>query len=243
MAAAIIGVVDDLLNVWGIGSNAGGLRVRSRLALYTLVAMVGAWWFTYKLGWDFIHIPLYGDIVIGGWYFVVFTCVIVATAFSVNEIDGLDGLAGGVLMIALAVYVGIAFAQHHYDLATLLAAIIGSLLAFLWFNIFPARFFMGDTGAMSLGVILGIVAMLTNTALLLPIIGFLLVVESASVIIQVTSKKLRGKKVFLSTPFHHHLEAVGWPEPKIVMRFWVLSGVMAILGLCLFIIDRVLFAV
>jgi len=117
--------------------------------------------------------------------------------------------------------------------------IAGALLAFLWFNINPARFFMGDTGAMSLGVTLGIVAMLTNTALLLPIIGFVLVMESLSVIIQLTVKKLgHGKKVFLSTPIHHHFEAIGWSEPKIVMRFWVISGVMAVAGLIIFLIDK-----
>lgn len=240
VAAALVGVVDDILNVRGIGSAAGGLRVRHRLVLYAIIALIGAWWFTFKLGWDFIHIPLYGNIIIGQWYFLLFFVVIVSTAFSVNEIDGLDGLAGGVLLIAFGAYVVIAFAQHHYDLAALTAVIVGSLLAFLWFNIYPARFFMGDTGAMSLGVVLGILAMLTNTVVLLPIFGFLLVVESASVIVQVISKKVFGRKVFLSSPFHHHLEARGWPEPKIVMRFWVVSGVMTMLGLAIFLIDRIL---
>jgi phospho-N-acetylmuramoyl-pentapeptide-transferase len=115
--------------------------------------------------------------------------------------------------------------------------IVGALLAFLWFNVNPARFFMGDTGAMSLGVTLGIVAMLTNMALLLPVIGFVFVLESLSVIIQVASKKLRGKKVFLSAPIHHHFEAVGWSEPKIVMRFWIIAGVSAVTGLILALID------
>ena len=168
----------------------------------------------------------------------IFIFIIVATAFSVNEIDGLDGLAGGTLLSAFAAYGAIAFLQGHYNLATFCGVIVGSLLAFLWFNIHPARFFMGDTGAMSLGVTLGIVAMLTNSALLLPIIGCLFVLESLSVIIQVLSKKLRGKKVFLSAPLHHHLEAIGWPEPKIVMRFWVISAVAAATGLIIALIDR-----
>ena len=142
-------------------------------------------------------------------------------------------------MAGFAAYGAIAFAQGRYDLATFCGVIAGALLAFLWFNINPARFFMGDTGAMSLGVTLGIVAMLTNTALLLPIIGFVLVMESLSVIIQLTVKKLgHGKKVFLSTPIHHHFEAIGWSEPKIVMRFWVISGVMAVAGLIIFLIDK-----
>lgn len=242
VAAALVGVVDDLLNVHGIGTVGGGFTVRHRLTLYTMIALIGAWWFTFKLGWDFIHIPLYGDIVVGGWYFAIFALVIVATAFSVNEIDGLDGLAGGVLMLILSAYVIIAFAQHHYDLAALIAVIVGSLLAFLWFNILPARFIMGDTGSMSLGVVLGVVAMLTNTMFLLPIFGLLLVAESLSVIIQVLSKKIFKRKVFLSAPFHHHLEAIGWPEAKVVMRFWVITGVMTMVGLAVFLIDRILFS-
>jgi len=155
----------------------------------------------------------------------------------VNEIDGLDGLAGGTLLAAFVAYGAIAFVQGRLDLATFCAVIAGSLLAFLWFNIPPARFFMGDTGAMSLGVTLGIVAMLTNTALILPIIGLLFVLESGSVILQLLSKKIRKKKIFLSSPFHHHLEAIGWPEQKIVMRFWVIAAVMAVLGVVFYLVQ------
>jgi len=239
VAAALVGFVDDVLNVSGIGAKTGGLRVRHRLVLYAIIAAVGAWWFHYKLGWDSIHLPLFGDLTIGWWYVLVFFFILVATAFSVNEIDGLDGLAGGVLLIIFAAYAVISFSQGKYDMAAFITVLLGSLLAFLWFNIYPARFIMGDTGAMSLGVVLGVLAMLTNTALLLPVFGFLLVIESASVIVQVVSKKVFGRKVFISTPFHHHLEAGGWPEPKIVMRFWVITGVMTMLGLALFLIDRV----
>jgi phospho-N-acetylmuramoyl-pentapeptide-transferase len=240
VAAAVVGLFDDLLNVWNVGASSGGLRLRHRLVLYAAIAAVGAWWFYGKLGWDTLHVPLVGDVVIGWWYVPVFFLVIVATAFSVNEIDGLDGLAGGVLLVTLGAYGVISFAQGRYDLSALTAVIMGSLLAFLWFNIYPARFFMGDTGAMSLGVVLGVLAMLTNTSLLLPIIAFPLVLDSASVIVQVASRRLFGRRVFLSAPLHHHLEASGWPEPKVVMRFWVVSGVMAALGLALFLIDRVL---
>lgn len=238
VAAAVVGLVDDLFNVWGIGPSSGGLRMRHRMVLYAGIAAVGAWWFYVKLGWNTIHLPLFGDIFIGWWYVPIFFFIIVATSFSVNETDGLDGLAGGVLLMALAAYTAIAFALGRYDLAALTAVIMGSLLAFLWFNIYPARFFMGDTGAMSLGVVLGILAMLTDTAFLLPIIGFVLVLESLSVIVQVGSKKLLGRKVLLSAPLHHHLEASGWPEPKVVMRLWVITGVMTMLGLALFVVDR-----
>ncbi|HRY63372.1 MAG TPA: phospho-N-acetylmuramoyl-pentapeptide-transferase, partial [Patescibacteria group bacterium] len=153
--------------------------------------------------------------------------------------DGLDGLACGTLLASFAAFGAIALMQGKINLAALCGVIIGALLAFLWFNINPARFFMGDTGAMSLGVTLGIVAMLTNQALLLLVIGFLFVIESLSVILQMLSKKLRhGKKIFLSSPIHHHFQAIGWSEPKIVMRFWVVSGVTAVMGIIIFLLDK-----
>lgn len=238
VASAIVGLIDDFFDIWKMGKNGGGLRMRHRFVIYTLIAVVGAWWFLFKLDWTILHVPFVGNFDIGLWYIPFFIFVIVATAFSVNEIDGLDGLAGGTLATAFAAYGAIAFAQGRYDLAAFCGVIVGALLAFLWFNINPARFFMGDTGSMSLGVTLGIIAMLTNAALLLPIIGSLFVLESASVIIQVTSRKLTGKKVFISAPIHHHLEAIGWSEPKIVMRFWVIAAVSSIVGLILFLADK-----
>jgi len=236
VAAAIVGLFDDILDIRGKGK--GGLRMRQRLLFYTLIAAAGAFWFYFKLDWDMLHIPFLGNWQIGWWYIPFFIFIIVSTAFSVNEIDGLDGLAGGTLLTAFGAYGVIAFVQGKYDLAAFCGVIIGALVAFLWFNIKPARFIMGDTGAMSLGVTLGIIAMLTNQALLLPVIGFLFVVESLSFFIQVASKKLRGKKIFLSSPIHHHLEAIGWPEYKIVMRFWLVSGISAVIGLILFLLDK-----
>jgi len=238
VVAALVGLVDDYYNVRRIGPHGGGLRMRHRLIIYTLIAAVCASWFYYKLDWDVLHIPFYGDIAFGWWIIPIFIFIIVATAFSVNETDGLDGLAGGVLMTCFGAFSVIAFTQGKYDLAAMCGVIMGATLAFLWFNINPARFFMGDTGAMSLGVTLGIVAILTKSVLLLPIIGFIFVIESLSVIIQVASKKLRhGKKVFRSAPIHHHFEAIGWPEPKVVMRFWVISVVMGFIGVVLYLID------
>ena len=178
-----------------------------------------------------------GDFNIGFWYLPFFLLVIVATAFSVNESDGLDGLAGGALMTSFGAYVLIAFAQGRFDLAVFCGVILGGLLAFLWFNIHPAQFFMGDTGAMSLGVTLGIVAMLTNTAFILPIIGLVFVLESLSVIFQISWRKILKRKLFLSAPFHHHLEAIGWPEAKIVMRLWVVSIVAGALGVAVALMD------
>ncbi|NQV12012.1 phospho-N-acetylmuramoyl-pentapeptide-transferase [Candidatus Uhrbacteria bacterium] len=238
VASALVGLVDDWMNVRKIGPHGGGLSVWYRIFVYTAIALVGALWFYFKLDWDVFHVPFIGDFDVGIWYIPIFIMIVGSTAFSVNETDGLDGLAGGVLMAAFAAFGAIAFAQGSYDLAALCVAITGALLAFLWFNIFPARFFMGDTGAMALGVTLGVVAMLTNMALLLPIIGIVLVLESASVIVQMTSKKLRkGKKIFRSTPIHHHFEAIGWPEPKIVMRAWVISLVFSALGIALALLD------
>lgn len=238
VAAAIVGLVDDLFNVWRMGAHGGGLRMRHRLFIYTAIAAVGAWWFFVKLERDVLHIPFLGNMDVGWWYIPIFIFIIVATAFSVNEIDGLDGLAGGTLLMAFGAYGAIAFIQGRYDLAAFIGVIIGALLAFLWFNINPARFFMGDTGAMSLGVTLGVIAMLTNSALLLPLIGLLFVVESASVLLQWTSRRLLGRRIFRSSPIHHHLEAIGWREPQIVMRFWMIAGVTAVAGFVLFLVDR-----
>jgi phospho-N-acetylmuramoyl-pentapeptide-transferase len=240
VATAIIGLFDDWLDVRGKGSiGGGGLKMKHRLLIYAMIALFGALWFYFKLNWTTLHIPFLGNFEITWWYIPVFMFVIVSTAFSVNETDGLDGLAGGTLLMAFGAYGVISFVMGHYELATFCGVIIGALLAFLWYNIPPARFYMGDTGSMSLGVTLGIIAMLTNNALLLPLIGFVFMAESISVIIQLLSKKIRhGKKVFLSTPIHHHFQAMGWSESKVVMRFWVISGVMAAIGLVVFLLDK-----
>ncbi len=237
VAAGCVGLIDDYLNVKGIGEQGGGIHIRHRLVLYTIIAAIGAWWFYVKLGWDSLHIPLVGDVTIGWWYVPMFIGVIVLTSFSVNQTDGLDGLAGGTLASAFGAYAVIALIQGRVDLAAFCAVIMGALFAFLWFNIFPARFIMGDTGAMSLGITLGIVAMLTDSALLLPIIGIVFVIEAVTTIIQLVAKKLFKRKVFLIAPIHHHFEAKGWPEPKVVMRFWLLSWIGAALGLIVALLD------
>ncbi len=237
MVSAMFGFVDDLLGVLKIGPGGGGLRMRDRLIMYALVGAGGAWWFYYKLGYNFINVPFLGDWVIGLWYIPFFILVIVASAFSANETDGLDGLVGGIFLTMFGAYAAIAFDQGRIDLVVFLSAIMGSLIAFLWFNIYPAKFFMGDTGSMSLGVTLGVVAMLTNTPFLLIPIACIFIMESGSVLIQLASKKIRGKKIFLSTPIHHHFEALGWPETQVTMRFWMISAIGAIIGLIVFLID------
>lgn len=240
VASGLLGLADDFLNVKRIGKNGGGIHIRERLLLYLFIAAIGAWWFYVKLGWDLFHVPFIGDFNIGWWYIPIFLAVIIGTSFSVNQTDGLDGLAGGTLVSAFCAYAVIAVLQGKYDLATFCGVIVGALLAFLWFNIYPARFFMGDTGAMSLGVTLGVVAMLTNEALILPVVGLVFVFEAVTTILQMLSKKIRGKKIFLISPIHHHFEAIGWPEPKVVMRFWVISWIAAALGIILAFLDVIL---
>lgn len=238
IAAGLLGFFDDIMSVRGWGSNkGGGMQFAMRFWWLFAIAFVGAWWFFYKLGWDQLHIPAVGDFVVGWWYIPLFIFVILFTAFSSNETDGLDGLNGGVLLIAFSSFSIISFAQNMVDLSAFCAAISGALLAFLWFNIPPARFFMGDTGAVSLGTTLGVVAMLNNSIIPLFFIIAIYILESSSAAIQLTSKKFFNKKVFLAAPIHHHFEAKGWPEPKIVMRAWILSVVMAVIGVIIGIVG------
>ncbi len=239
MASALVGLIDDWLDVKGRGTaGGGGLKMSHRLLIYTGIALIGALWFYFKLERDTFAIPFLGDFHLGWAYILVFVFVIVGTAFSVNETDGLDGLAGGALLTSFAAYAVIAFVNGKFNLAAFCAVIVGALLAFLWFNVTPARFYMGDTGSMSLGITLGVIALLTDSALILIIIGSIFVFEALTTIIQIVSKKIRGKKVFLSAPIHHHFEAIGWPEAKIVMRAWVIAGVSAAIGLVIFLLDR-----
>jgi len=240
IAASLVGLFDDVLNIKGIGSKGGGLKMRHKLILLFIIGLVGAFWFYFKLDWNQIHIPFIGDFIIGWWVIPIFIFIIVATGNAVNLTDGLDGLAGGLLATSFSAYGIIAFTQQRFDLATFCGVIVGALLAFLWFNIKPARFFMGDTGSIGLGVTLGILAMLTNTIFILPIIGIIYVAEALSVIIQLTFKKLFKKKIFISAPIHHHFEALGWPETKIVMRFWLIGTVMAFGGVIIYLMDILL---
>ena len=233
VAASVLGLFDDLFQVSGKGGYiAGGIRLRHRIFLVALIGLVGGWWFFDRLGFSVLAVPLIGAVEIGWLMVPLFVFVMLAT-FSGGVVDGLDGLAGGVFATMFSAYGMIALVQNQIDLAALCAAIVGSLLAFLWFNIPPARFYAGETGILGLTATLTVVAFLTGAVLVLPIIGIVLVVESGSVIMQLLSKRLRGKKIFLSTPLHHHLEAIGWPAPKVTMRLWVVSAVAAGVGVAL----------
>lgn len=240
--AGLIGLIDDIINIKGQGLGVAGLPSKLKLLLITLIALTGGWWFFVKLGVQDIHIPFMVTPFHIGWLIVpLFVLVVVATANAVNITDGLDGLAGGLVAASFAAYVVIAFLQGRYGVAAFCLTIVGALLSYTWFNIFPARFFMGDVGSFALGTALGVVAMLTDTVLLLPIIGVVFVAEAGSSLLQILSKKLRGgKKIFRVAPLHHHFEAIGWPEAKVTMRFWVIGQVASFVGLMIFLMGKYL---
>jgi len=233
VAAALIGLADDILQIKGKGKYiAGGLSLKQRILLMGLVGIVGAWWFFAKLEWSILHVPGMGDFEIGIWYMPLFVVVMMAT-YAGGVIDGLDGLAGGAFAAIFGAFAAIALFLGQINLAAFCAVVLGAILAFLWFNIPPARFYMGETGIMGLTAALTVVAFMTNSVLVLPIIGFLLVIEAGSVILQLLSKRFRRKKIFLAAPIHHHFEAKGWPSYKVTMRFWVIGIIVAIVGVAI----------
>lgn len=233
ISGAIVGLIDDVINLRSNGHGVAGLRSSIKFTMIVGIGVVLGWYFFTKIGIDTVHIPFIGSIAIGWLIVPLFAFVVTATGNAVNISDGLDGLAGGLLGISFAAFGIIAMLQGNMHLAAFCFTVVGALLSYLWFNIYPARFFMGDVGSFAFGVTLGVVAILTNSLLLLPIIGFLFVVEAGSSLIQITAKRFFKKKVFISAPIHHHLEAIGWPETKVTMRFWVIGCVAASFGLML----------
>lgn len=232
LGGALVGAIDDAINIFGSGRGAAGLRGPVKFFLISAVGLTLGWFFAFKLGWTDILVPFVGDFTIGGvWTMLIFAFAVVATSNAVNITDGLDGLSGGLAMMAYGAYGVIALFQGNLMLFGFCLTVVGWLLSYIWFNVPPARFMMGDTGSFALGAGLGVVSMMTNSFLLLPIIGLPFVVEAGSSLIQLFSKKFFHKKVFISAPLHHHLEAKGWGEAKIVMRFWIVAGVCAILGI------------
>jgi phospho-N-acetylmuramoyl-pentapeptide-transferase len=231
ITASLLGLTDDILQIFGKGKYiGGGLSLKKRLFLVALIGLIGALWFYFKLDFTTIHIPGWISLEINGWYIPIFVLVMLAV-YSGGVIDGLDGLAAGSFASIFAAYAGIALFLGQIDIAAFCTVILGALLAFLWFNIPPAKFYMGESGIIGLCAVLTVIAFLTDSVLVLPIIGFLLVIESASVILQLLSKKIRDKKIFLSAPIHQHFQAKGWPHYKITMRFWIIGIVMAFIGI------------
>ncbi|RYX79108.1 phospho-N-acetylmuramoyl-pentapeptide-transferase [bacterium] len=233
LGGGLVGLIDDIINVRGDGSGVAGLRAPIKFAMIVAIAAIAALYFYFKLDYTTVHIPFGGDVELGWALIPLFILVVVSTGNAVNISDGLDGLAGGLLMSAFGAFGVIAVMQGNFGIAAFCLTVVGALLAYLWFNIAPARFFMGDVGSFALGTSLGVVAMLTNTLLLLPLIGLIFVIEAGSSLIQIFSKKVFHRKVFLSAPVHHHLEAVGWPKTKVTMRFWVVGQVCAAVGVAL----------
>lgn len=239
LAAGAIGFADDVMNIHGVNAKIAGMKAAGKFGLYSLVSLAGGWWFYEKLGIHSIYIPGVHQLQLGAAIILLFWFIVVATANSVNITDGLDGLAGGLLASAFGAYSVIAGIEGKYALAAFCLTVVGAVLSYTWFNIYPARFFMGDVGSFALGTALGIIAMQTDTIYVLPIVGAVFVMETGSVIINRTSRKLRhGKKVFLSSPIHHHFEALGWPETKVTMRFWILGQIGAVAGLAVFLFGR-----
>lgn len=233
LGGGAVGLLDDIINIRGKGLGVAGLRSSLKFAMITVLALFLGWFFYVKLGYTSVHIPYLGDIALGWAIVPLFVLAVVATSNAVNISDGLDGLAGGLLSISYGIFGVIALLQGHTRLSGFCFTAVGALLSYLWFNIYPARFFMGDVGSFAFGTSLGVVAMLTNTLFLLPIIGIVFVVEAGSSLLQITSKRLFHRKIFLSAPIHHHLEAMGWPETKVTMRFWVIACIAGFIGVLL----------
>ncbi len=231
VGGAGVGLLDDIVNVFGSGKGVAGLRTSIKFSLILAMGLVLGWFFYAKLGYYSIHVPFFGQWELGILIIPLFAFAVVATGNAVNISDGLDGLAGGLAALAFFTYGMIAFLQGYTRIAMFCFTVMGSLLSYLWFNIPPARFFMGDIGSFALGTSLGVVAMLTDSFLLLPIIGLLFVVEAGSSSIQIFSKKVFKRKIFKSAPIHHHLEASGWQETKITMRFWIIAAASSFAGL------------
>lgn len=239
VSASLIGLADDFLTVSDKGKYVGGgMSFRKRLLLVILIGLIGGLWFYYKLERSTISIPLIInfpegiDLNIGIWYVPLFVLVMVAS-WSSGIIDGLDGLAGGIFASIFGALTIIAFTQGRADLASFCAVVLGSLFTFLWFNIPPARFYMGETGILGLTSTMAVAAFLTDSVAVLPVIAAPLVITTASVILQLLSKKIRHKKLWLATPIHHHFEAKGWPSYKVTMRFWIIGVFFAILGVAI----------
>ena len=237
VGGGVVGLLDDIINLSGGGGNVAGLRAPMKFALITIVAAIGAWFFYFKLGFTSVHITSSLSVNLGWGIIPVFILVVVSTSNAVNISDGVDGLAGGLLMSAYGAFGVIAALQANYGIAGFCMTVAGALLAYTWFNIPPARFFMGDVGSFALGTGLGVVAMLTNTLILLPVIGLVFVAEAGSSLTQILSKRIFKRKIFIAAPLHHHFEATGWPKTKVTMRFWVIGQVCDVIGVILALIG------
>ncbi|MDP3955731.1 MAG: hypothetical protein Q8Q18_00590 [bacterium] len=231
IAASFVGLIDDIFVVKGRGKYiAGGLSLTERIIAVLIIGAMGGWWFYTKLGFSSLTVPFLGTFDMGILTIPLFM-VVAVTLFAGGVIDGIDGLSGGVMASIFAGYAGIAFFQDQIDLAAFSLVLSGATMAFLWYNIPPAKFYMSETGMLGLTVTLAVIAFLTRQIPVLLIIALPLFVTVAVNVIQVASKKFRGKKVFLVAPLHHHFEAKGWPGPMVTMRYWIVSIMCALVGM------------
>ena len=244
LIGAFVGLIDDWMEIKGSrDQKAGGLSFKKRLAVVGLIGIAVSAWFYLKLDIASISIPFGGELYLGILIIPLFT-ILMMVIYSGGVIDGLDGLAGGVFAIMFSAYGIIAFSLGQINLAAFCAAVVGATLAFLWFNIPPARFYMSETGSMALTITLTVVAFMTDSIVggigiaVLPIIALPLIISIASSVLQLTSKRLRnGKKIFLVAPLHHHFEAIGWPAYKVTMRYWIFTLMTAFIGIMLILIN------
>ena len=237
LCGGILGAIDDLMvvNYWGKEGSyiGGGLSLRIRLGVVALLGAFVAYWFVVKLGFDSVTIPLYGELIIGPVLYSALVIITMLAIFSGGIIDGVDGLSGGVMTAIFSSYGIIAMIQGQYDIAKLCFVLVSATLAFLWFNVPPARFYNSETGMMALSLCLAVIVFLVDGVAVLPIIGFLLVITVASTLIQLFSKRFLGRKVFLVAPIHHHFEAKGWPNYKVTMRYWIIAFMCSMAGIIL----------
>ncbi|MBC8465224.1 MAG: hypothetical protein H8D63_02545 [Parcubacteria group bacterium] len=231
LVGAVVGLIDDFYAVRDkYDQKGGGLSAKKRLLIVASMGLIAGWWFLTKLGMTELFVPFFGAWTVGWWIIPIVILVMIGT-YAGGVIDGIDGLSGGVFASIFSAYGVIAFAQNQIDLAAFCFVIVGGVLAFLWFNIPPARFYMSDTGSMALTMALGVVAFLSNQTIVLLIIALPLVATAGSSALQLLSKKLRnGKKILLVAPLHHHFQAIGWPAYKVTMRYWIFSVICAVAG-------------
>mgnify|MGYP001170140737 FL=1 len=247
VAAGIIGLLDDLLTTRLAGGKylGGGMSLGKRIIIVLIIGLIGAWWFHFKLGWDTIHIPFFGDFYINGFYIPLFAITMVAV-FSSGVIDGIDGLSGGVFAPIFVTFGVIAFMRGQVNLAAFCAMIAGTLAVFLWFNAPPARFYIGETGILPLTTVLTIIAFLTNTILLLPLAGIMLVLTTLSDIVQITYRQYglrRGwpqekRQFFIAAPLHHNFQFKGIKNETIVMRYWIITAIACVTTLMIYLLDK-----
>jgi len=244
LIGALVGLIDDMLEIKGGGGRlAGGLSLKKRLLVVGAIGVAVSSWFFLKLDVTTISLP-FDNYINLGWLIIPIFSLIMIAIYAGGVIDGIDGLAGGVFASMFTAYGVIAYSLNQINLAAFCGLIVGGILAFLWFNIPPARFYMSETGSMALTITLVIIAFMTDSIgggigiFVLPIIAFPLVITVLSIVIQLTYKKLNnGKKIFHSTPIHHHFEALGWPNYKVTMRYWVVSIICSIAGVIITLVS------